>query len=718
MFVLSLAAFDPPAAAQSDPRCAVHLSDCHVDTRLEMAGIADTRQARIFLDRLKAAARTGDRNGLAALVEYPLTIRDGDHVKTFRSAAAVVQAFDTIFTRGVLNAIAAADYDSLFVNASGAMIGDGEIWFDGWNGEVLIKAVNPGAAGVSSGVSGGMERIFRTQEALNSLGYDAGVSDGRMGPRTRKALAAFQRAQGLPVTSEIDAETIAALAGAREQGSAPRAAASETISILGADFPVALDDGRLADIPAEWEDVKPYIPAWLLAPPATPLDNAARLRLVSDIEASTAARMDAAIGDIADRIIELHQSGNDSNRSVIVDTLIDECLVHDASNESIPLSTQALCQERLALSFVTAILTVATKATESPSPSVAPAATPEPLSLQKPEAGSLPSFKDCEVCPEMVELPAGSYWMGATDEDKAFPHTEYTIPSELPLHQVTLDYSFAIGRFTITVAEFAAFVEETGTAVGGECLLRIPDKGPNKGKFIGKISANADEFQRGQYGAVLVEYADFRTPGTTVAEDQPATCISRNEAKAYLAWLSEKSGRAYRFPTEAEWEYATRAGESRPYYFGGGNGDQDKVCAYGNFADRDSVYAAGVVAKCAEQDSREYTYPVGSFKPNNWGLYDMIGNVFEYVEDCYFPNYEGAPTDGSPWMHSTAHADHSTDAPGACRVWGLRGYFFDSIDTTMRSATRCGVYDDEDDRGNAIGIRVAVSMSGESWDRR
>ncbi|MFZ2100939.1 MAG: peptidoglycan-binding domain-containing protein, partial [Oricola sp.] len=105
------------------------------------------------------------------------------------------------------------------------------------------------------------------QMELSSMGYDVGVADGLMGPRTRNALAAFQRAQGLPVTSEIDEKTIAALAAAREQGSAPQAAARETISILGADFPVPLDDGRLAEIPAEWEEVKPYIPEWLLAKP-------------------------------------------------------------------------------------------------------------------------------------------------------------------------------------------------------------------------------------------------------------------------------------------------------------------------------------------------------------------------------------------------------------------------------------------------------------------
>jgi formylglycine-generating enzyme required for sulfatase activity len=198
-------------------------------------------------------------------------------------------------------------------------------------------------------------------------------------------------------------------------------------------------------------------------------------------------------------------------------------------------------------------------------------------------------------------------------------------------------------------------------------------------------------------------------------DTQPATCISRNEAKAYLAWLSAKTGRKYRFPTEAEWEYAARAGETKPYYYGGG---RKELCAYGNFGDRDSVYATDKHAQCAENPSLEYTYPVGSLKPNKWGLYDMVGNVYEFVEDCFFPNYIGAPSDGSPWLFSKADARYATAAVGQCKYWGIRSYDYMSYDINLRSAARCGAYHDESGRGDSIGLRVAVSMSDAAWDMR
>lgn len=331
----------------------------------------------------------------------------------------------------------------------------------------------------------------------------------------------------------------------------------------------------------------------------------------------------------------------------------------------------------------------------------------------------LPTFKDCANCPEMVVLPAGSYWMGATEEDKKIAFADWRTAT--PRHEVTFDYSFAIGKFEITVAEFGAFVDETGFKTGGECLLIVSSRGPNKGTFLGTISAKADEYQRGILPggkpgeAALVEFADFRTPGRQVGSTHPATCISWKEAKAYLAWLSAKTGRKYRFPTEAEWEYAARAGETRPYYYGGG---QKELCAYGNFGDRDSVYATSRFAKCAENPSLEHTYPVGSLKPNRWGLYDMVGNVFEWVEDCYFPDYNGAPSDGSPWLFSNAHGRYSTVAAGDCKFRASRSYSYVSMDITLRSAARCGYLTDDDGRADASGIRVAVSISSGAWDLR
>lgn len=144
VLALPLAIWTAPAHAQSAAECAVHLSPCHADTRLPMAGIEDTQDARDFLARLKSAASSGDRQNLAAMIRYPLTIyADGQEGATYRDAAELLEDFAIVFTPAVMSAIEGAEYQALFVNDQGAMIGDGEIWFDGWDGRVLIKSVNP-----------------------------------------------------------------------------------------------------------------------------------------------------------------------------------------------------------------------------------------------------------------------------------------------------------------------------------------------------------------------------------------------------------------------------------------------------------------------------------------------------------------------------------------------------------------------------------------------
>ena len=319
---------------------------------------------------------------------------------------------------------------------------------------------------------------------------------------------------------------------------------------------------------------------------------------------------------------------------------------------------------------------------------VALAADPAPLS----------TFKDCPACPEMVVLPPGKFMMGASADDRKLADS-YSIQSELPQHAVEIGYVLAIGRFEVTVEEFAAFVQETGTKTGGECEIRTPDFGANKFKFVGTPKPGPNP--HAGYGLRVVTDADFRTPGARVTDRHPASCISRREAKAYLEWLSKKSGKPYRFPTEAEWEYAVRAGSVTAFHFGNSAAE---LCRYGNFADRASPYNAKMVAKCAESPSPEATAPVGSYRANAWGLHDMIGNVFEFTEDCASPNYQGAPNDGSPRR-------------GPCDMFATRGYFFDSIDVTLRSAARCPA-SDWDSRSNAVGLRVAVSLSQTAWDRR
>jgi formylglycine-generating enzyme required for sulfatase activity len=225
--------------------------------------------------------------------------------------------------------------------------------------------------------------------------------------------------------------------------------------------------------------------------------------------------------------------------------------------------------------------------------------------------------------PMMATIPAGSFQMGDIDEEDA-----------QPIHKVTLT-EFSLGKYEVTVKEFRHFVEASGYKMPAQCTHQL-NGWFNYGKTDGTWENNA------------LNTSDF----------QPVNCIGWQAANAYTQWLAKETGRPYRLPSEAEWEYAARAGTSSKYYFGD-DPEQTLVCEYENTADltgenilqRDSStsYVNFFNGKSSCVDHSAYASIVGMYKPNPFGLHDMISNVVEFIADCYKDNYNDAKNNGQPW---------------------------------------------------------------------
>jgi len=241
------------------------------------------------------------------------------------------------------------------------------------------------------------------------------------------------------------------------------------------------------------------------------------------------------------------------------------------------------------------------------------------------------TFRECaKDCPEMVVLPAGEFMMGSSADDP--DHYD----NEGPLHRVTIAQPVAVSKFEVTFEQWDACV-----AVGG--CARVPDSNMGRGM-------------------------------------RPVINVSWDHAQQYVAWLAEMSGRPYRLLSEAEWEYAARAGTTTAFSWGDELGKNNANCN-----------------GCGSEWDGRQTAPVGSFAPNPFGLYDMHGNVWEWVEDCLHADYEGAPTDGSPW------------AEGNCNERVIRGGSWIGYPVGLRSALR--FWYSSDDHGADLGLRVARTLS-------
>lgn len=228
------------------------------------------------------------------------------------------------------------------------------------------------------------------------------------------------------------------------------------------------------------------------------------------------------------------------------------------------------------------------------------------------------SFSDCPDCPVMRTIPAGNFMMGTAVADRMpDPTSGRPNANEEPQHAVTIAQPFAMGKYEVTVAEFAAFVAATGYKASQGCI-QLRD-GPGRLRMDPNL--------------------DWRNPGFAQADNDPVVCVSLDDALAYTAWLSDKTGYNYTIPSEALWEYAAKAGTTGRYFWGD---DASKACAYAN------VNFDQEPPPC--DDGYPDIAPVGQFLPNAFGLHDTVSNVWEWTTDCGHKNYAGAPTDGSAWI--------------------------------------------------------------------
>ena len=264
----------------------------------------------------------------------------------------------------------------------------------------------------------------------------------------------------------------------------------------------------------------------------------------------------------------------------------------------------------------------------SPTPNAVGPDRSAPVAAKPFRAGD--SFRDCNDCPEMVVVPAGEFMMGSPEGEQG------RAGDQGPQHRVRISEPFAVGKVEVTFDQWEVCV------AGGGCSQKPDDRGWGRGS-------------------------------------RPAINVSWNDVQAYLKWLSRKSGQRYRLLSEAEWEFATRAGSTTRYPWGDGPG-----------RDNANFYQSG------SRWSGKQTAPVGQFDANRFGLHDVIGNVWEWVDDCWHDSYQGAPADGSAWT--------STSCDG--RV--VRGGSWGSIPDYARSAGRLGY--GPRNRGEDIGFRLARTL--------
>lgn len=286
---------------------------------------------------------------------------------------------------------------------------------------------------------------------------------------------------------------------------------------------------------------------------------------------------------------------------------------------------------------------------------------PEQVETLEPTQEALgPSeLRDCADCPHLIVIPAGTFTMGS-------PPTEATrLEAESPQHNVTIARPFAIGRTEITLSEFAAFARETGFDDSAGCHV-----------WTGSSLRHNTAYS-------WRSLAQF-------SPNEPVSCISAVDAEQYVSWLSAKTEREFRLPSEAEWEYATRGLSTTARPWG------EEISA----SDANFNFSRCLTPFLNNERAWTCTAPVSEYEPNAFGVHDMLGNVWEWTSDCWHANYEDAPIDGSSWRTG-----------GDCRLRPIRGGSWLNNARALRSAARDGLGATQ--RYVLQGFRVARSLTTE-----
>ena len=418
----------------------------------------------------------------------------------------------------------------------------------------------------------------RIQQGLTALGFDPGPADGLFGRGTRGAIGKWQLSRGVMVTGYLDAEaakTLLAAAGA-EAGASGEASRDERLA-AEREFWVSVKGSK---DPSDFDAYMEAYPGGVYAK----LAHRWRDELIASDDASYERARSSGTVESYGEYLRSYPAGR-----------------HVAEARGAAAEAERLARER------------------------------------EHEPGRV--FRDCDACPEMVVVPAGSFMMGSPSSE------EGRDDDEGPVHRVTIPAAFAVGKYEVTFSEWEACV------AGGGCDGHRPGDGG---------------WGRGQ---------------------RPVIDVTWKDARSYVGWLSRKTGKQYRLLSEAEWEYSARAGTTGPFHFGSTiSTDQANY-------DGDGTYGSG-----REGVDRRKTVPVGSFPANGFGLHDMHGNVWEWVEDCRHDSYLGTPSDGSAWTTG-----------GECSKRVLRGGSWINVPRVLRSADRN--WSSTGNRYISVGFRVSRTLT-------